>query len=160
MLPAYTFSLTPEVRLVSAREKAERLGQLLQAVPQVECRTRWLFAPGMCAREMCIPAGVSVEGAVHRMDNIAELSKGRLMVVTDGDAIEIEAPCKVIVSAGAKNAVTALEDSVWTNFLPNPTNETDHDKLVEMYTESKACELIGGSQNKQLAANKLTELGA
>lgn len=156
---SYKFSLTP-VKQASAREKAEQLGTMLREVPQVECRTRWLFAPGMCAREMCIPAGVCVEGAVHRMDNIAELSKGRLLVVTDGDAVEIEAPCKVIVSAGAKNAVKALEDSVWTNFLPNPGNETDPEKLVEMYTESKACELLGGSQNLQLMANKLTELEA
>jgi hypothetical protein len=54
-----------------------------------------------------------------------------------------------------KNAAYALEDSVWTNFFP--TEETDTDVLVELLTESKASELLGGKDNKQLIANQEAE---
>ena len=57
---------------------------------------------------------------------------------------------------GAKNAALALEDSVWTNFFA--TEETDQDKLVELLTESKASDLLGGDTNQQLAANKAAEI--
>ena len=53
-------------------------------------------------------------------------------------------------------AYVALEDSVWTNFFA--TDETDPDKLVELLTESTAEELLGGSKNKQLAANRAAAL--
>lgn len=129
-------------------------------MPQVDCPVREYFAPGVYAREITLPAGTVLVGAVHKVENLAILSKGRLVLATDNGPIEISAPYTLTVKPGAKNAATALEDSVWTNFLPNPTNETDQEKLVEMFTESKACELLGGSENKQLLANKSLELEA
>jgi hypothetical protein len=157
---SYRFSLTPQVRPGSARQKAERLQETLQGVPQVDCPVREYFAPGVYAREITLPAGTVLVGAVHKVENLAVLSKGRLILATDSGPIEITAPYTLTVKSGSKNAATALEDSVWTNFLPNPTNETDPEKLVEMFTESKACELLGGAQNAQLLANKSLELEA
>ncbi len=69
----------------------------------------------------------------------------------------LEAPCTVTVKPGAKNAALALEESVWTNFLPNPDNETDTDRLVEVFTHSKASELLGGKDNPQLIAQRERE---
>jgi hypothetical protein len=140
------------------RAKVDRLEQALYGVPQVDCSVRHYFAPGMYAREITIPAGTVLTGAVHKMTNLAVLSKGRMLLATEGGAIEIQAPHTLTVHPGAKNAATAIEDCVWTNFLPNPTNETDVDKLVEVFTESKAADLIGGAQNVQLAANKAAEM--
>lgn len=157
---SYSFSLTKPVRPGSARQKAERLQEAMQSVPQIDCPVREYFAPGMYAREITLPAGTVLVGAVHKVENLAVLSKGRIVLATDSGPIEITAPYTLTVKPGAKNAATALEDSVWTNFLPNPTDETDPEKLVEMFTESKACELLGGSHNAQLLANKLTELEA
>ena len=127
---------------------------------QIDCPVRHYFAPGLYAREITIPAGIVLIGAVHRMQNIAVLSAGRLRLVVDGGSIEITAPHTVVIAAGAKNAAVALETAVWTNFLPNPDNETDADKLAERYTESKASDLIGGATNQQLAANKAAEIEA
>jgi hypothetical protein len=58
----------------------------------------------------------------------------------------------IVCHPGMKNAVHALEDSRWTNFLPNPENITDTDALVEIYTHAKASELLGGADNIQLLA--------
>ncbi len=123
----------------------------MRALDQVDCPVRHYFAPGMYAREISIPKGVVLTGAVHRTENLAVLSKGRLELVVEGGTTTIEAPCTLTVKAGAKNAAVALEDSVWTNFFP--TTETDPEKLVELLTYSKASELLGGAENTQLIEN-------
>lgn len=135
------------------RERVEQLQAELDNVAQVDCPVRHYFAPGMYAREMSIPAGTVVVGAVHKTENLIVVSLGRLRIVTDEGTREIEAGETFTCLAGMKNAVVALEDSRWTNFFSNPTNETDPDKLVEILSESKAGELMGGSENRQLLAN-------
>lgn len=142
----------------SMRERVERLQQAVDALPQIECPVRWYFAPGIAAREITIPAGTALVGAVHKTENLAVLSKGRMVLATEAGPVEITAPHTLTVKPGDKNAAVALEECVWTNFLANPTNETNTDRLVEMFTESTAAELLGGEQNKQLAAQRAREL--
>ena len=139
------------------RDKVHRLEESMLTIPQAECPVRHYFAPGMYAREITIPKGVVLVGAIHKTCNLVVLSKGRLQLVTDDGTKIIEAPCTLTCQAGAKNAAYALEESVWTNFFP--TNETDVEKLVELLTDSKHDELLGGSRNVQLlAAEAMKEL--
>lgn len=142
------------------RAKVERLQRAVNTLPQVECPVRHYFAPGLFAREISLPAGTVLVGAVHKVENLAVLSKGSLALATPTGAVVINAPYTLTVKPGDKNSATALEDSVWTNFLPNPTDETDINQLVEMFTESKASDLLGGSTNTQLSANKAVQLEA
>lgn len=139
----------------SMQEKVKALEEVLLEVPQVDCPVRHHFAPGIYAREITIPKGTVLTGAVHKTQNLAVLSSGKLQLVTDDGTTIISAPHILTVMPGMKNAAYALEDSVWTNFFP--TEETDTDILVELLTESKATDLIGGSDNKQLVANISTE---
>lgn len=137
------------------REKVLVLEAEIEKLPQVDCPVRHHFAPGIYAREITIPKGTVLTGAIHKMQNLAILSAGRLRLVTDDGTVEIAAPHILTVMPGQKNAAYALEDSVWTNFFP--TDETDPEKLVEILTESRACELIGGCENRQLIANRIEE---
>ncbi len=139
----------------SLRVKAEKLEQSMLGLPQVDCPVRHYFAPGLYAREITIPAGTTVVGAVHKKEHLVVVSMGRLRVMTDDGSKEVAAGEVFTCHAGMKNAVYAIEDSRWTNFAPNPTDERDTDKLTEIFTESKASELLGGSDNKQLACNLL-----
>lgn len=141
-----------ELESVSMREKVERLEAAQYNLPQVDCPVRHYFAPGLYAREMTIPKGTSVTGAVHKTENLIVVSMGRLLIVTEHGTKEVAAGETLTCKPGMKNGVAALEDSRWTNFFANPANETDVNKLVEILTESKACELLGGSANKQLLA--------
>jgi hypothetical protein len=140
------------------REKVEHLESTMLALPQADCPVRHYFAPGVYAREITIPEGVCLIGAVHKTDNLVVLSSGRLRLSTDDGPMDIVAPHILTCKAGAKNAAVALETSVWTNFFSNPDNETDVDRLVEILTYSKSSDLLGGSTNLQLAANKAAEL--
>ena len=144
-----------DITNVSMQHKVETLEEALKNVPQVECPVKHYFAPGMYAREITIKKGTVLTGAIHKTENLVVLSCGRLQLVTESGTIEISAPHILTVKPGTKNAAYALEDSVWTNFFP--TEETDVDKLVELLTESKASELLGGIDNKQLVANQAAE---
>ena len=143
------FGIKPQA---TQREKAERLERAMLALPQADCPVRHYFAPGLYAREMTIPQGVTVTGAVHKTEHLIVVSMGLLRVSTEGGWRDVAAGETITCKPGMKNAVYALEDSRWTNFLPNPGNETDTDKLTELFTESKASELLGGTDNKQLLA--------
>ena len=146
------------MEIVSKDARIDRLAAGLMQAPQSECPLREYFADGMYMREITIARGVAVVGAVHKLHNYAVVNKGRLRVVTDDGFKEVTAGDVVQILPGQRNCVLAMEDSVWTNFLPNPTNERDTAKLVELFTESKASDLLGGATNKQLAANR-PELG-
>ena len=151
----------PVQRRARHRVQVETIQSALDAVPQIDCPVRHYFAPGLYAREITIPVGIlptTVVGAIHKTESIVVLSKGRMIVGTIDGPLEIVAPYTLTVRPGDKNAVHALEECVWTNFFPNPDNETDPDVLIERLTESLASDLIGGHTNKQLAANKAAEL--
>jgi len=133
--------------------KVDRLAASMIGLPQADLPVRHHFSDGIYAREITIPKGVVLVGAVHRLQNMAILSKGALELVTDTGTARVQAGDPPIVCRpGRQNAALALEDSVWTNFFPNPSNETDPDKLVEMVAFIKASEILGGSENVQLLA--------
>lgn len=136
-----------EPTAVEKHASMERLVRELTKLPQVACPVVHRFAPGMYAREMTIPAGTVILGAVHKTDHLVVISSGRLKLVSGDDATEVEAPFTFTCRAGVKNAVVALTDVTWTNFFP--TTETDVDKLVSVLTESTASELLGGENNAQ-----------
>lgn len=143
---------------IETRAKVERLEAALLTAPQVDCPVRHYFAPGLFAREVTIPAGTCAIGVVHKTENIVVLASGRVRILTDNGPIEVQAPHVRTVKPGQKNAVFAIEAAVWINFFPNPDNETDINVLAPRFTEAEASDLLGGSTNRQLAANKAVQL--
>lgn len=138
------------------RRKVLRAEELLNELPQADCPVTHHFAPNVYVREMFIPAGVLLTGAVHKTCHLSMLSKGKVRVITDTGAVELTAPATVLSQTGAKRAIYAIEDAVWSTI--HATNETDVDKLVEELTESTADELLGGVANKQIAAQQHQQL--
>ena len=145
-----------DVARTSLEKLAKLEAQLLQ-VPQVDCPVRHYFAPGLYAREINIPVGTVLVGAIHKIENLIVVSKGRLRMITDDGIKEVTAGDTFTCKAGMKNAAIALEDTRWTNFFPNPENITDTDKLVGVLTESTASDLLAGVTNLQIVANKAAE---
>lgn len=153
-LLSYSFNITPRR---SMRERVERLEAIGAQLPQIECITRHHFAPGVYTREMVIPANAFATGAVHKTEHLT-IIVGHCHLTTEESTKEFIG-CNTIKSQpGTKRAIrTITETTLWTI---HPTDETDPDKLCELLTESKADELIGGTNNRQLLAQKLKELGA
>lgn len=137
----------------SMRERVFALEDEIAKMPQVECPVWHHFAPGLYARKMLIPKGVTLTGAVHKTEHLCIVS-GDMTVTTDDGVKRITDAHTILTSKpGAKRAGYAHEDTYWTTV--HATDETDLDKLVEELTESKASELLGGADNKQAIANRL-----
>ncbi|WP_318827049.1 hypothetical protein [Burkholderia cepacia] len=130
------------------RARVEALESQIEKLPQAECPVRHIFAPGIYAREMTIPAGVVLTGAVHRTEHLNIVSKGRITVSTDDGMKEVCAPFTFVSMPGTKRVGYAHEETVWTTV--HATTTTDLDALVEELTESTAQQLLGGSENVQL----------
>lgn len=137
------------------RQKVERLEETLKHLPQVECPTRMLYAPHVAMREMIVPAGVTATGAVHKTEH-RTIVVGRCVLVTGEGTVDIDGYANLLSKPGVKRAIVAITETIVTTI--HPTDETDESKLAEMLTESTKDELLGGSMNKQLLANKAKEL--
>lgn len=131
-----------------ARRKVAALEEAIQSQPQVDCPVKHHFAPGVYLREMTIPTGVLLTGAVHKTCHLSMLSKGHIYLVGDTGTTELKAPATVLSQPGTKRAIYAVEEAVWTTI--HATDTVDLDALVEELTEAKSDELLGGANNKQL----------
>lgn len=138
------------------RGKVEQLEEMMQAYDPAVLPITHHFADGIYAREMFMPKGAILTGAVHKTTHMCILSKGHVRVATEDGPLDLVAPATLVAKPGAKRAIYALEDSVWTNI--HATNETDLDKIVEELTESTAAELQGGAANKQQLAQAEREV--
>lgn len=87
------------------------------------------FAPGCYAREMLLPADHTIIGKIHKHSHLNIISKGKVIVSTEGGKEEFTGPCVFTSLAGTKRAVYAVEDTVWTTI--HPTNETDLEKIED-----------------------------
>ena len=126
----------------------------LSYLEQTDCPVANRFAPGLYAREMTIPAGTIVVGAVHRVENMVILSKGVAQLNQGVDAEIIEAPWVGRCYPGTQNIVMAVTECVWTNFYANPDDCQDIDVLIPRYYEADASDLMGGDTNVQLLKSR------
>jgi len=93
------------------------------------CRIRHYHTPGLYGREMWMPADCLITGKIHLTEHICILSQGKVTVASGGESTTYEAPATVISKVGAKRAIYAHEDSVWTNF--HATELTDPEEIEE-----------------------------
>jgi quercetin dioxygenase-like cupin family protein len=139
------------------RDDVLRLEGEISKLPQVDCPVRHFFAPGIYGREMTIPAGVVLTGAVHRHEHLCTVSKGRIAVSTDEGMKELCAGATIVSAPGAKRVGYAIEETVWITYHPNPTNERDIDKLMAEIIEDDPAALMGGNKNVQRAMNQAAD---
>lgn len=101
-----------------------------ELVQPIDCPVEHFFAPFMYGRRISMPAGTEdcphiVIGKIHKHAHLNNISKGRVVVVTEFGSQEYVAPCEFVSLPGTKRAVQILEDCVWTTYHHNPTNTQD-----------------------------------
>ena len=110
------------------REKMQTLEDAIfsQGKPvEMECNHH--FSHGLYTRELHIPAGVVITGAIHRYSNVNILTKGTAIAVTDEGRMHLEAPHTFVSGELVKKAIYAVTDVIWINVLP-----WDKEESVEM----------------------------
>jgi hypothetical protein len=111
MLPVH--KLEHLQKLLALEEAIIREGGIVQGDEEALSNTFHWHCEGAYVRELHMPEGQVVTGAIHRYGCINILLKGRLKVVqSDGEAI-VEAGSIYITEPREKKALFALEDSIF-----------------------------------------------
>lgn len=111
------------------RGKVQRLEDIMFSLPGhvTELPVRHVFAQGLYARELTIPAGMVASGKVHCQEHLFIISKGEISVLTESGPQRLKAPHILVTRPGTKRVVYAHEETVVTTV--HATTETDVQKL-------------------------------
>jgi len=90
------------------------------------------FTDGIYIRQMSMRKDSAAIGKIHKNNHVWFLMSGSMCVASETNSEDYEAPCYVEAPAGSKRVLYALEDCVWVNVYPNPTNTENLEKLEDM----------------------------
>lgn len=109
-------------KAIDITEVIKKIEPLMLNMPQVPCPVTHYFGPGVCIREVKIPAGTIAIGHHQNFNHVNNFLKGKvLMLMEDGTTKTIEAPMTFTGEPGRKIGYI-VEDMVWQNIYP--TEET------------------------------------
>jgi hypothetical protein len=97
----------------------------------LDSHTHHHFAPGVYLRELFIPEGVVITGAIHRTKHITIVASGTVRITTDDGVRELTGPAVFVSEIGAKKAIYAITDATVMN--PLPTKLTDIDEIEDAF---------------------------
>jgi quercetin dioxygenase-like cupin family protein len=104
----------------------------------VTAETFHTFAPGVYVRTAVFPAGHVFLGHEHKTEHISIISEGRFQIIEDGECREVVAPAIFVTKPGVRKVALFAERTVWSNVLPNPSNETSVEKLEDVFVIKSA----------------------
>lgn len=108
------------------REQILNIERFILECPQTETPTRHYFSPGLYAREMFIPAGTVLTGAVHKTEHLVQFD-GDITVLTDGGMQRLTGRHTFVSKPGVKRVGYAHADTWCTGFFV--TDKTDVEEL-------------------------------
>jgi len=92
------------------------------------------FADGVYIREITLPAGAIIIGAIHRHKHLNFISRGHVRCVTEAGGVEdLVGPCTMVSPAGTKRVLYVYEETVWTT-----VHRTEFDTVKEAEAEAIA----------------------
>jgi len=106
--------------------------EYLLSQDQAECPVQHYFGPGVCIRELFVPAGSLVLSHKHKEQTMNILLKGKAAVVINEEVRVIEGPY-IFVSEPGRKLGYAIEDVVWQNVFA--TDETDPEKIEDLFVD-------------------------
>lgn len=119
--------------------------------------TKHHFSKDVYARELTIPKGHVIVGAIHKFRNLNIISKGKVSFFSVDGALHVEAPYTFIASPGVKRVIYAHEETVWTTI--HGTSETDLDKIEEIFIAKSYAEIEGITPEElELIEKEITKL--
>jgi len=124
------------VREAAVRAKIDAITDMMLALPeQPDYVTTHTFAGGVYARQLAIPKGQLVIGAVHLTEHFNVMLSGDITLYTIDGPRRVIAPAMFVSPAGTKKMVYTNEDSVWTNF--HVATDADPEVIISRITAAK-----------------------
>lgn len=112
---------------LSRLDNVERVIEISLQHPQVDPHLVHHFGPGVCIREIQLPAGVFAVGHYHTKPTVNLFLKGKVLVLKEDNTTQLlEAPM-IFTSYPGRKIGFIVEDMVWQEIWPS--DETDIEKL-------------------------------
>jgi quercetin dioxygenase-like cupin family protein len=105
-------------QVVERRHNIQQLESFLLTCEQAHMPLRHFFAKGLYARELTIPKGCVLTGAIHKTQHISIVLKGHIAVSSEFGKAEHFAGDVLVTEVGTKRAIFAFEDSVFMTVHP------------------------------------------
>jgi hypothetical protein len=111
----------------------EQVIQAMMAFPPIECPVAHRFTPGLYIRTVFMPRGTFVVGVKYRVEHPFTCYRGKATVWHEtGEGRIVEGPAFGVTEEGTRRYFLIHEDTFWSNTYPNPENEKDPDKIMEL----------------------------
>ena len=118
---------------ITTQDDIYKLQSLMLKGDTIELETRHHFSDGLYARELFIPAGVCLVGALHKTRHLYSIVKGHCLATSQYGSEEIQAPYLGETVPGTKRVIYAVTDCVWITY--HPTDLTDIDEIEAALVE-------------------------
>lgn len=116
----------------SPKQKLKELIAIVDQVPQLEIPVTHYFSPGIYAREITMPAGMTGVGHIHKHRHLNIALTGHALVTCDGITTEVHAPFIFESMPGAQKAFQVFTNLRWITIHANPRECRD---IVEIERE-------------------------
>jgi hypothetical protein len=115
------------VNNVVTQDSIYQLQEIMKDFPKADVVTRHHFSDGMYAREMVMPPGSIVVGALHKTKHLFTVVSGECEVSSVHEREKITAPYLGETIPGTKRVIYSETGCTWIAFYP--THLTDIDEL-------------------------------
>lgn len=87
----------------------------LLAHPQVDCPVVHHFGPGICIREVFMPAGTIAIGHRQKFDQLNIMIRGKVLIVKDDGTTQVLTAPMIFTGKAGRKIGYVMEDMVWQN---------------------------------------------
>tara|TARA_R110002049_G_scaffold116023_2_gene268289 strand:- start:111 stop:485 length:375 start_codon:yes stop_codon:yes gene_type:complete len=108
---------------LTVQDNIYKFQKLMQSVENIDLAVQHHFSKGLYARELFIPKGVCLVGALHKTRHMFMVVTGTCRVSSQFGNEEITGPFIGETQIGTKRVIYAETDCVWMTY--HPTNLTD-----------------------------------
>ena len=120
---------------VVTQDSIYQLQEIMKDFPQAPVVTRHHFSDGMYAREMIMPAGCIVVGALHKTKHLFSLVSGQCEVSSVYERENITAPYLGETVPGTKRVIYSETGCTWVTY--HPTHLTNIDEIGAALVEQE-----------------------
>jgi hypothetical protein len=120
-----------------AWRKLDQIDAELEAHPDSfrELPTNHVFTPGLYVRQVFMKKGDLLTTRVHLSEHPFIISAGVVSMWDAENGVQtVQAHYTGITTPGTRRILYIHEDTIWSTCHPNPTNETDPEKIIAAIT--------------------------
>jgi len=107
--------------------------QVMLQLPQAECSVVHHFGPGVCIREVFMPAGTLAIGHKQKFEHLNIMLRGKVLVANDDGSTQILTAPMIFTGKPGRKIGYVMEDMVWQNVYA--TNLKDASAVEDLFVE-------------------------